>query len=41
MADYVMLLRYINDLGCSTDRAAGNYCPVITLARRTRDSWPP
>jgi hypothetical protein len=32
MADYVMLLRYIqNDLGCSTDRAAANYCPVITI----------
>jgi hypothetical protein len=32
MADYVMLLRYIqDDLGCSTDRSATNYCPVITI----------
>jgi hypothetical protein len=32
MADYVRLLRYIqDDLGCSTDRTEDNYCPVVTV----------
>jgi pimeloyl-ACP methyl ester carboxylesterase len=32
MADYVQLLRYIQDeLKCSTDRTSPHYCPVITI----------